>query len=76
MDSGDISKSTSDWTDSLSSIKISGSILNASISISLFLVSIFRFSIKLATSAGCKSSKVWLINATSLDFILSLKRLI
>ena len=40
---------TSLWIDSFNSIKISGSILNDSISISLFLISGFKFSIKLAT---------------------------
>ena len=42
----------------LSSINISGSMSNSSISINLALVSDDKFSIKFATSDGCKSSKV------------------
>ena len=42
--------STSPWIDSFNSIKISGAILNDSISINLTLVSYDKFSIKLATS--------------------------
>ena len=63
---------TSVWIDSFISIKISGSILNSSTSISLDLVSVDKFSIKFATSEGCKSFKVWFINPISAILIFSL----
>ena len=43
-------------------MKISGAMLNDSISISLTRVSSAKFSIKFAVSEGCRSFKDWLIN--------------
>ena len=61
------------WIDSLSSVKISGSKVKPSSSISFERFSGVKFSIISAESAGCSSLRVLLRNSVSLSLIFLLK---